>query len=96
MSEFEDLHSTFIANCVFNSFLCYTTIILTIVTIHTISKTSLLPTTLKTLLVSLAVSDVGVGLLVQPFYTSLLAKSVQQNNPGCSTYKVFDIIAYLV
>ena len=92
--EYEDLHSTFIANCVFNSYFCYTAIMLNVVTIHAIRKTSSLPKTLKTLLLSLAVSDVGVGLLVQPFYTSLLAEWIQQNNPGCSTYKVFDIIAY--
>ena len=65
-----------------------------IVTILAIRKTLSLPKTLKTLLLSLAVSDVGVGLLVQPFFTSLLAKWIQQNNPGCSTYRVFDIIAY--
>ena len=94
ISEFEDLHSTFIANCVFNSFLCYTATMLNIVTIHAIRKTSSLPKTLKTLLLSLAVSDVGVGLLVQPFYTSLLAKWLQQNNAGCSTVNVYDIIAH--
>ncbi|XP_078346891.1 adenosine receptor A2a-like [Oculina patagonica] len=94
ISEFEDLHSTLIANCVFNKFLCYTAIMLNIVTIHAIRKTSSLPKTLKTLLLSLAVSDVGVGLLTQPFYTSLLVMGIQRNDPGCSTYKAFDIIAY--
>ena len=66
---------------------------LNIVTIHAIRKASSLPKALKTLLLSLAVSDVGIGLLVQPFYTSLLVKGIQQKNTGCSTYKVFDIIA---
>ncbi|XP_078346872.1 adenosine receptor A2a-like [Oculina patagonica] len=94
ISEYEDLHSTFITNCVFNSFLCYTAITLNIVTIHAIRKTSSLPKTLKTLLLSLAVSDVGVGLLVQPFYISLLVTWIQQNHPSCSTYKVLDIITY--
>ncbi|XP_078346701.1 adenosine receptor A2b-like [Oculina patagonica] len=93
MSEFEDLKSTYIANCVFNSFLCYTAIMLNIVTIHAIRKTSSLSKSLKTLLLSLAVSDVGVGLLVQPFYTALLAMWLQQNDPGCNTYKVFSVIA---
>ncbi len=93
MSEFEDLKSTYIANCVFNSFLCYTAIMLNIVTIHAIRKTSSLSKSLKTLLLSLAVSDVGVGLLVQPFYTALLAMWLQQNEPGCNTYKVFSVIA---
>ncbi|XP_078348727.1 adenosine receptor A2a-like [Oculina patagonica] len=92
ISEYEDLYSTFITNCVFNSFLCYTAIMLNIVTIHAIRKTSSLPKTLKTLLLSLAVSDVGVGLLVQPYYTALLVKWLQQNKPGCDTGKAFDII----
>ena len=91
-SEYEDLHSSLITNCVFNSFLCYTAIMFNIVTIHTIRKTSSLPETLRTLLLSLAVSDVIVGLLVQPFYTSLLAKWIQRNIPNCSNHTVFVII----
>ncbi|XP_078347910.1 adenosine receptor A2a-like [Oculina patagonica] len=89
ISDVEDFQSTSIAYCVFNNFLCYTAIMLNIVTIHVIRKTSSLPKTLKTLLLSLAVSDLGVGLLVQPFYTSLLANWSQQSIPSCSTYKVF-------
>ena len=95
ISDVEDLQSTSIANCVFNSFLSYTTIMLNIVTIQAIRKTSSLPKTLKTLLLSLAVSDVGVGLLVQPFYASFLVKYTQQNLPSCSNYNVFSITATL-
>ena len=87
--EVDDLFSTYIANCVFNSFLSYTDIMFNMVTIHAIRKTSSLPKTLKTLLLSLAVSDVGVGLVNQPFYTSILIKWIQQSNSGCNTYKVF-------
>ena len=65
---------------------------LNIVTIHAIRKTCSLPNTLKTLLVSLAASDVGVGLLGQPFYISLLVKGLQQENPDCTTYMVFDLM----
>ena len=83
--DFADLRSTYIANCVFNSFLSYTAITLNIVTIHAIRKTSSLPNSLKILLTSVAVSDVGVGLLGQPLYISLLVKWFQQNNPGCNT-----------
>ena len=64
---------------------------LNIVTIYAIRKTSSLPNTLKTLLLNLAVSDIGVGVFVQPFYTSLLVKWLQQNNPGCDTFMVFVI-----
>ncbi|XP_078348996.1 melanocyte-stimulating hormone receptor-like [Oculina patagonica] len=92
VSEVEDFRSTYIANWVFNSFLCYNVIVLNFVTIHAIRKTSSLPKTLRTLLLSLAVSDVGVGLLAQPFYISLLVNGLQKVNPSCSTYKVFDMM----
>ena len=94
-SEVEDFLSTSIANCVFSSFLSYTAIMLNIVTIHAIRESPSLPKTLKTLLLSLAVSDVGVGFLGQPFYTSLLIKWAQKNTPGWDTYKAFQFIAYL-
>ena len=93
--EVEEFYSTNIANCVFNIFLSYTAIMLNIVTIHAIRKTPSLPKTLKTLLLSLAVSDVGVGLVNQPFYTSLLIKWLHENNPGCDTYKAFYFVASL-
>jgi len=54
-----------------------------------------LPETLKTLLLSLAVSDVGVGLFSQPFYILLLVKWIRENDPGCNTYKTFDTIVGL-
>ena len=94
VSDVEDVFSTCIANCVFNSFLSYTAITLNVVTIHAIKNTSSLPKTLKTLLLSLVVSDLGVGLFIQPFYTSLLIKWLQQSNPSCNTYKAFHIISY--
>ena len=57
------LHLTF---CVFNAYLSYTATMLNIVAIYAIRKTSSLSKNLKTLLLSQAVSDLGVGLLVQP------------------------------
>ena len=78
-----------IAFCVFNSFLSYTTIILNIVTIHAIRKTALLPKPLRTLLLSLAASDVGVGLLVQPLYISTLVSRLNQKRIDCISYKKF-------
>ena len=38
------------------------------------------------------VSDIGVGFIVQPFYTSFLVKWLQLNDPKCSTYKAFVVI----
>ena len=94
-SQVGNLYTTNISNCVLNSFLCYTTIMLNIVRIHAIRKTPSLPKNLKTLLLSLAVSDVGVGFLVEPVYISLLVKWLQKMIPNCSTYKTFPIIGSL-
>ena len=92
--EFADVRSAYIANCVFNSFLSYTAIVLNIVTIHALRKASSLSKTLKTLLLSLAVSDLGIGLFGQPFYTSVLVKLLlqKQTDPDCHTLLVFGFI----
>ena len=95
ISQLESLYATNIANCVLNSFLSYTAIMLNIVTIHAIRKTPSLPKTLKTLLLSLAVSDVGVGFLVELFYTSILIKWLQKMIPNCETYRTFAILGNL-
>ena len=81
-AELEDLPSTCIANCVFNIFLTYTAFMLNIVTIYAIHKTSTMPKTLKTLLLSLACSDVAVGLFSQPLYTFFL---INQDISNCTT-----------
>ena len=60
------------------------------VTIHAIRKTSSLPKPLKTLLLSLAVSDLGVGLLVLPLRIALLIMKLEpnaENNPVFSHSK---------
>ena len=86
-TDVEDFRPVLVANCVFNGFLCYTTIILSIVTIHAIRKTTLLPKPLRTLLLSLAASDVGVGLLVQLFYISTLVSRLNKKRIDCISYK---------
>ena len=83
----ESLWSSYIANCVFNAFLCYTTIMLNIITIHAIRKTSSMPTPLKILLLSMAVSDLGVGLVVQPLYIARLLIQSTSNTANSAVYK---------
>ena len=85
----EDFRPALVANCVFNSFLSYTNIFLNIITIHAIRKTALLPKPLRTLLLSLAASDVGVGLLAQPLYISTLVSWLKQKRIDCISYKKF-------
>ena len=90
--DVEDFRPVLVASCVFNSFLCYTTIILNIVTIHAIRKTALLPKPLRTLLLSLAASDVGVGVLVQPLYISTLVSRLNQKRIDCISYEGLHVV----
>ena len=94
-TELEDLRSTCIANCVFNIFLTYTAFMLNIVTIYAIYKTSTMPKTLKTLLLSLACSDVAVGLFSQPLYTFFLINWLRLDNTGCNYQQVAPILGRL-
>ena len=73
------MYSSLIANSVFNAFSSCTAITLNIVTIRALRKTLSLQHPLKTLLVCLAVSDLGVGLLVQPLFIARLAMMIEQN-----------------
>ena len=86
MKEGEVLYSSNIAICAFNVFLSYTAIILNSVTIHAMRKTSSLPETLKTLLLSLAFSDLGVGLIVQPLYVAVNVMEIEQNTDSSQCY----------
>ena len=86
MNEAEEFSSTYIVNIIFNAFLCYTAIMLNSITIHAIRKTSSLPKPLKTLLLSLAVSDLSVGLLVHPLNIARLAMGLEQTNENNTTF----------
>ena len=84
------MHYSYLALCVFNAYLSYTATMLNIVAIYAIRKTLSLPKNFKTLLLSLAVSDLGVGLLVQPMYIAKIIDS-QQNNTTNDTNNVIDL-----
>ena len=86
MAQAEGLYSSYIANCVFNALLCYTAIVLNGVTIYAIRKTASLPKPFKTLLLSLAVSDLGVGLLVQPLYIAILVMKMGHIDENYAPY----------
>ena len=79
---------------IFNAYFSYTATMLNIVAINVIRKTSSLPKNLKTFLLSLAVSDLGVGLLAQPMHVAYIMDS-KQNNATNETYNVI-YIAFLI
>ena len=81
----EDKEFHYLINCILNAILCFTASTLNGITIYALRKASTLPKPLKTLLFSLAVSDVGVGFLAQPLFTALLGIAWFQgtkNNPN--------------
>ena len=73
------MQALLIANCVFNAFFSFTAITLNIVTIIALRKPLTIPRALKIFLLSLAVSDLGVGLLVQPLYITRLVMMIREN-----------------
>ena len=90
------MDSSYLVLCLLKAFLCYTTTMLNIFTIHAIRKTPSLSKNLKTLLLSLAVSDLGAGLLAQPMYVvHLVSLDWNENNETSKTYNAI-YIAVLV
>lgn len=79
VENFEELYWSYFANCVFNAILSYSATMLNIVTIQALRKTASLPSVLRTLLLNLAVSDLGVGALVQPLYVAFFAVRMKDN-----------------
>jgi len=95
-TEDKTLRLWYLVNSVVNAFLIISAIILNSITIQALRKrTSSFPKPLKILLLNLAVSDLGVGLLVQPFYFGLLVKWLQRNNSTDGTCSVFLSVLYL-
>ena len=80
MKEAGDFSPYLIINVVVNSFSCYTTIMLNIVLIFALRRTSSLPKTLKALILSVAISDLGIGLAVQPLYIARMIMKIQQTD----------------
>ena len=85
MTEPNNFYPSNIILCVVKVLLCLSAIMLNSISIHAIRKTSSLQKTLKSMLLSLAVSDLGVGLLVYPLaivISTLEMTSNAQNNPA--------------
>ena len=88
------LCTVLVVNCLINAILSFTAIVLNIITIQALRKTSSLSKTLKTLLLSLAISDVGVGLVVQPLYVASHVMKIEQNTDNIAFHTVEEV--YLI
>ena len=87
------MQALLIANCVFNAFFSFTAITLNIVTIIALRKPLTIPRALKILPLSLAVSDLGVGLLVHPLYITRLVMMIKENTQT-RTFEISSNIFY--
>ena len=92
MTETRGLYPTLVANCIVNAFLSYTATVLNIITIRALRKASSLARPLKTLLLSLAASDLGVGFLVQPLYIAVLVTLITEPNTGNGSHVISSLI----
>ena len=90
MENNKDITSSYITTCVLNAFLSYTAVTLNCLTIYALTKVSSLPRPFKTLLLSLAVSDLGVGLMVQPSYIATLVMEKEQKTENNPAYNISD------
>ena len=79
------MYSILVINIAFSAFLCYSTTMMNVVTIYALMKTSMLSKPLKTLLFSLAVSDLGVGFLGFPFQIAHLVGQIRCKIPNGDT-----------
>ena len=98
MKPAQEFYSWYVVSGVFNVFLSYTAIMLNIVTIRAIRKTLSLSKPLKTLLLSLAVSDLGVGLTAQPLFVAIRVMQLKQTDHSGTyygTYTAFRVSANL-
>lgn len=97
-TDAQDLYSCYIVNCTLNALLIITAIIFNSVLIQALRRTSSLSKPLRTFLFSLAVSDLGVGLVAQPLYLLLLVRWLQKNteyHPSCALYTAYALIGIL-
>ena len=99
MEGIKGFYSSLVANCFFNAFLLFTALVLNIITIKKKKKISSFPKPLKTLLLSLAVSDLGVGLIVHPLNIVHLVMNIEQNTNHrlyIMVYKAYLISSHLL
>ena len=95
MKETQAIQKSYIAVSVLNALLCLTAILLNSATLHALRKTSALPRNLKILLLSLVVSDLGVGLLVHPLQIAFLIVRLKQLPENGYTFKAAEIACLL-
>ena len=75
---YSDLYNNTLVACILNSILAFTAVVLNVLVILALRNIPSLPRkTLKTLLLSMSVSDLGVGLVAQPLNIYVLVSNIK-------------------
>lgn len=95
--EKDEFYSWYVLLCVLNAMLALSATFGNIIIICALTKTSCATSTSKILLRGLAFTDLGVGLVVQPLYISVIAEilskdSVSSNDSECNTKITFLVL----
>ena len=86
------MESSYLTLCVVNAFLSSIASVLNILTIYAIRKTPSLAKNLKILLLSLAVSGLGISLLAQPMYVAQLTMQWKYRSESDNAIYIADLI----
>ena len=86
------MESSYLTLCVVNAFLSSIAYILNILTIYAIRKTPSLAKNLKILLLSFAVSHLGISLLAQPMYVAQLTMQWKYRNESYNAIYIAHLI----
>lgn len=75
--------------CVYNLVFSFVAVLGNFLVIHALSKASLIPPTIKTLFLSLAISDLAVGILSQPMFGVIIAVMLRRLSNGQHNFALF-------
>ena len=80
---YSDIYNNTLVACILNSILAFTAVVLNVLVILALRNIPSLPRkTLKTLLLSMSVSDLGVGLVAQPLQIYILVSNINLLPPS--------------
>ena len=90
LTQLVDLHgNVMLSFCVLNLVFSFVALLGNILVIHALWKASLIPPTIKTLFLSLAISDLAVGILSQPMFGVIIAVMLRRLSNGQHNFALF-------
>ena len=90
LTQLVHLHgNVMLSFCVLNLVFSFVAVLGNVLVIHALWKASLIPPTIKTLFLSLAISDLAVGILSQPMFGVIIAVMLRRLSNGQHNFALF-------